>query len=116
MIRSSFVPPLAGWPPPAGPGDPGGKRLHAPVIEAGGFKKVMARKTLDVRKATCPGGGALWSLLSHTREIPRGGSLEFLTDDYQASSDIPVWAARGAWTLATREVQGGCSFVVARPV
>jgi Pyridine nucleotide-disulphide oxidoreductase len=53
-----------------------------------------------------PGGGALWSLLSHTREIPRGGSLQLLRDDYLTPADIPTWAERVGWTLTTQEIPG----------
>ncbi len=77
---------------------------------------VMAGKTLDVRKSTCPGGGALWSLLSHTREIRSGESLELLTDDYLAPSDILAWADTVGWTVTAHQIPGGWSFRVARPV
>ena len=44
--------------------------------------QAMAIKSFDVRGSTCPGGGALWALLSHTRDVPRGESIEPLTDDF----------------------------------
>jgi TusA-related sulfurtransferase len=75
----------------------------------------MINQTLDVRGATCPGGGALWALLSHVREVPNGGSIELLTDDYLAPTDLPEWTAKVGWSLTVRPVTGGRAFEVARP-
>ena len=76
----------------------------------------MSDQTFDVRRATCPGGGALWALLSHVREVPSGGSIELLTDDYLAPTDLPEWTARVGWSLTTRPVTGGQAFEVRKPL
>lgn len=75
----------------------------------------MAIKSFDVRGSTCPGGGALWALLSHTREVPRGESIELLTDDYLAPADIPEWGARVGWTVTGQDIAHGYRFEVGRP-
>ncbi len=72
-------------------------------------------RTVDVRGATCPGGGALWALLSHVRDIPRGGSLELRTDDHMAHTDIPSWANRNDWSVEVRPLGEGSAFFVKRP-
>ena len=73
------------------------------------------RTTIDVRGATCPGGGALWVLLSHVRDVPRGGSLEVRTDDYMAAADIPAWAMRHNWGVEVEPLLNGSAFFVRRP-
>lgn len=77
---------------------------------------VMDTKVLDVRAATCPGGGAMWAFLSHLREIPRGGTMELLTDDPIARTDIPECVRQEGWTLLAQELlQGYSRFVMRRP-
>lgn len=75
----------------------------------------MQRMSLDIRKSTCPGGGAIWSLLSHTRDLSPGESIGLLTDDYLAAQDIPEWATRVGWTVTTQQQPDGCQFEVGRP-
>jgi TusA-related sulfurtransferase len=70
---------------------------------------------LDVRSSTCPGGGALWSLLSHVKDLPPGDSIELLTDDYMAKSDIPAWVHRRQWKVSRRQRRGYAQFVIERP-
>lgn len=70
----------------------------------------------DVRKATCPGGGAVWAFLSHVRDLEPGGSFELITDDPLAGQDIPAWTSRVRWPLLeTPATDGALRFVVARP-
>jgi TusA-related sulfurtransferase len=71
---------------------------------------------IDVRKSTCQGGGALWSLLSHVRDLPPGDSIEVLTDDYMAGIDIPAWVKRRRWKVARRQRNGYMTFVIERPL
>lgn len=72
---------------------------------------------LDIRAATCKGGGALWAFLSHVREVPRGGTLELLTDDPIAPRDIPEWASWEGWTVDVAErLRGFDRFVLRRPM
>jgi TusA-related sulfurtransferase len=85
------------------------------VNQRGGIKNMAANRTIDVRGATCPGGGAQWALLSHFREVPKGGSLELRTDDYMAPLDIPAWVIRHAWTVEVRGLPQGRAFLVRRP-
>jgi TusA-related sulfurtransferase len=70
---------------------------------------------IDIRKSTCPGGGALWSLLSHVRDLPPGDSIEVLTDDNLADSDIPAWVKKRRWNVARRQRVGYATFVIERP-
>ena len=70
---------------------------------------------LDVRKSTCPGGGALWSLLSHVRDLPPGDTIELLTDDYMAESDIPAWVKRWQWKVKRQTRDGYVKFEIQRP-
>jgi TusA-related sulfurtransferase len=70
---------------------------------------------IDIRKSTCPGGGALWSLLSHVRDLPPGDSIEVLTDDNLADSDIPAWVKKRRWNVARRQRAGYATFVIERP-
>lgn len=70
---------------------------------------------LDIRQSTCPGGGALWSLLSHVRDLPPGDSIEVLTDDYLAGTDIPAWVKKRNWKVARRQRDGYTRFVIERP-
>ena len=70
---------------------------------------------LDVRKSTCPGGGALWSLLSHVRDLPPGDAIEIFTDDYMASADIPAWVRKRQWTVTRHRQDGYVKFVIERP-
>jgi TusA-related sulfurtransferase len=71
---------------------------------------------LDVRKSTCPGGGALWSLLSHVRDLPAGDTIELLTDDYMAGADIPAWVHRRHWTVTRQQRDGYVKFAIRRPI
>jgi TusA-related sulfurtransferase len=71
---------------------------------------------IDVRGTTCQGGGALWNLLSHVRELPCGGTLELLTDDFLASRDIPEWLHHEGWDLVADEDHTGYRrFVIQKP-
>ncbi len=70
---------------------------------------------IDVRKSTCQGGGALWSLLSHVRDLPPGDSIELLTDDSMAEGDIPAWVHKRHWKVARRQLKGYARFVIERP-
>ncbi|HYM95768.1 MAG TPA: sulfurtransferase TusA family protein [Candidatus Sulfotelmatobacter sp.] len=70
---------------------------------------------IDVRQSTCPGGGALWSLLSHVRELPPGDSIELLTDDSMATTDIPAWVHKRHWKVVRRQRDGYARFVIERP-
>lgn len=70
---------------------------------------------LDVRKSTCPGGGAIWSLLSHVRDLPEGDAIELFTDDYMASSDIPAWVKKRHWKVTRRQRDGSVKFLIERP-
>ena len=86
------------------------------VNQRGGIKIMATTKTtIDVRGAACQGGGALWALLSHFREIPKGGSLELRTDDYMAPLDIPAWVIRHAWSVTVRGLPRGRAFLIRRP-
>lgn len=76
----------------------------------------MNEKTVDVRKATCPGGGGLWAFLGHVRQIRPGGVLRLLTDDELAAGDIPAWTSRMGWALTVERIAGGLAFVASRPV
>lgn len=75
----------------------------------------MRYMKLDVRKSTCPGGGALWSLLSHVRELPAGDTIELFTDDYLASSDIPAWVSKRHWKVSRQPRAGYVKFTIERP-
>ncbi len=76
----------------------------------------MDAPILDIRSATCKGGGCLWAFLSHVREIPPGGALELLTDDPIAGQDIPEWVKWEGWSLLAHEnLEGYTRFVVRRP-
>jgi len=70
---------------------------------------------LDIRKSTCPGGGAIWSLLSHVRDLPPGDSIEVLTDDDLADTDIPAWVKRRRWQVSRSQRDGYAKFVIERP-
>ncbi len=70
---------------------------------------------LDVRKSTCQGGGALWSLLSHVRDLPPGDTIELFTDDYMAESDIPAWVKRRQWKVKQQLRDGYVRFDIQRP-
>ena len=70
---------------------------------------------VDVRKSTCQGGGALWSLLSHVRDLPAGDSIELLTDDSMAEGDIPAWVQKRNWRVSRRQRAGYARFVIERP-
>lgn len=70
---------------------------------------------IDVRKSTCPGGGALWSLLSHVRDLPAGDSIELLTDDYMAAGDIPAWVHKRDWKVSRHQRAGYTRFLIQRP-
>lgn len=70
---------------------------------------------LDVRKSACQGGGALWSLLSHVRDLPSGDSIEIYTDDYMASADIPAWVKKRNWTVTRHQRDGYVKFMIERP-
>lgn len=76
----------------------------------------MRELKLDVRHATCEGGGALYSLLSHMRELPLGGSIELVTDDYMAPMDVPAWAKKAGWRLWQTQGPGYETYVVQRPL
>jgi DNA-binding transcriptional ArsR family regulator len=69
----------------------------------------------DVRRATCQGGGGLWALLSHVRDLRNGGSLEVMTDDPLAETDIPAWTQKMGWKVAQLPVDYGQLFVAQRP-
>jgi TusA-related sulfurtransferase len=71
---------------------------------------------IDVRNSTCPGGGAIWSLLSHVRDLAPGDSIEILTDDYSAGTDIPSYVRRRNWTVSRQQRHGYTRFVVGRPL
>ena len=75
----------------------------------------MRYMKIDVRRSTCPGGGALWSLLSHVRELPAGDSIEILTDDYLAGMDIPAYVRKRNWHVTREKRRGYARFVVERP-
>jgi len=77
--------------------------------------QAMTIKSFDVRGSTCPGGGALWALLSHTRDVPKGESIELITDDFLAPRDIPEWGARVGWTVTGEDIPDGYRFAVGRP-
>jgi len=70
---------------------------------------------IDVRKSTCQGGGALWSLLSHVRDLPAGDSIELLTDDSMAEGDIPAWVQKRGWKVMRRQRDGYVHFLIERP-
>ena len=70
---------------------------------------------LDVRKSTCQGGGALWSLLSHVRDLPPGDAIEIFTDDYMASADIPAWVKKRHWKVTRQQRDGYVKFMIERP-
>jgi TusA-related sulfurtransferase len=70
---------------------------------------------LDVRKSTCPGGGGLWALLSHVRDLPPGDTIEILTDDYMAGADIPAWVAKRNWKVKRQRRDGYLKFMIERP-
>lgn len=76
----------------------------------------MSTSVLDIRSATCPGGGSLWAFLSHIREIPPGGTMEVLTDDPLARTDLPEWAEWEGWgVLAQEDLKDHMRFVLERP-
>lgn len=76
----------------------------------------METRTLDIRACTCKGGGALWAFLSHVCELPRGGTLELLTDDPQAKTDIPEWVRHMGWRTLAQEAKGDeLRFLLQRP-
>ena len=54
-------------------------------------------------------------LLSHTRNVPRGESIELLTDDFLAPKDIPEWGASMGWTVTGEAIPDGYRFDVGRP-
>jgi TusA-related sulfurtransferase len=70
---------------------------------------------IDVRSSTCQGGGALWSLLSHVRELPPGDSIEVLTDDHMAGMDIPAYVRKRRWSVTLQKRRGYARFVIERP-
>ena len=70
---------------------------------------------LDIRRSTCPGGGALWSMLSHVRDLPPGDTMEILTDDYMADADIPAWVKKRHWKLTSQKRDGYFKFLIERP-
>ena len=74
------------------------------------------KKSYDVRKSTCQGGGGLWAFLSHVREVPRGETLELTTDDAMANTDIPAWTQKMGWKLAKAAADGAQTFIAQRPV
>jgi TusA-related sulfurtransferase len=76
----------------------------------------MREMKLDVRHATCQGGGALYSLLGHIREIPQGGSIELMSDDYMAPIDVPAWAEKAGWQVWQVRGPGYETFVIQRPI
>ena len=75
----------------------------------------MRYMKIDVRSSTCRGGGALWSLLSHVRELPAGDSIEVLTDDYMAGMDIPAYVSKRHWSVTLQNRRGYARFVIERP-
>lgn len=75
----------------------------------------MTYLKLDIRKSTCPGGGAIWSLLSHVRDLPEGDAIELFTDDYMASTDIPDWVKKRHWRVTRRQRDGFVKFLIERP-
>jgi TusA-related sulfurtransferase len=75
----------------------------------------MRYMRIDVRQSACPGGGALWSLLSHVRELPPGDSIEILTDDYMADMDIPEYVQRRRWRVTRQKQHGYAKYVIERP-
>ena len=70
---------------------------------------------LDIRKSTCQGGGAIWSMLSHVRDLPPGDTMEILTDDYTAGADIPAWVKKRHWRVTSHERDGYFKFLIERP-
>lgn len=76
----------------------------------------MRYMKLDVRNSTCPGGGAIWALLSHVRDLPTGDSIELLTDDYMAETDIPAWLNRRGWQVKSQHRDGYTKFTIQRPL
>ncbi|HXJ48434.1 MAG TPA: sulfurtransferase TusA family protein [Candidatus Acidoferrum sp.] len=70
---------------------------------------------LDIRKTSCQGGGALWSLLSHVRDLPPGDTIEIFTDDYMASADIPAWVKKRHWKVTPHRRDGYVKFMIERP-
>lgn len=70
---------------------------------------------LDVRKSTCQGGGAMWSLLSHIRDLPAGDTIELYTDDYMAEADIPAWVQKRQWNVKRQQRDGFVKFMIERP-
>lgn len=75
----------------------------------------MCYLKIDVRKSTCQGGGALWSLLSHVRDLPPGDFIELLTDDSMAADDIPAWVHKRHWNVTRRQRGGYARFTIERP-
>ncbi len=75
----------------------------------------MLDKTYDVRKSTCQGGGGLWAFLSHVRELRRGETLELMTDDALAQTDIPAWTQKMGWRLEQIPLDGAERFIAQRP-
>lgn len=84
------------------------------LLMDGGIEQLRYMK-LDVRRSTCPGGGALWSLLSHVRELPAGDTIELLTDDYMANTDIPGWVTKRHWKVSRVSRDGYLKFTIERP-
>jgi TusA-related sulfurtransferase len=70
---------------------------------------------LDIRKTSCQGGGAIWTLLSHVRDLPPGDKIEIFTDDYMASADIPAWIEKRHWKVTHRQQDGYVKFTIQRP-
>jgi DNA-binding transcriptional ArsR family regulator/TusA-related sulfurtransferase len=82
----------------------------------GGEEEEMAMTVFDVRKATCPRGGAIWVVLSHIRDLARGGAFELITDDDLALDDISRWADKMRWPVRVASADGGGRrFLVRRP-
>lgn len=54
-------------------------------------------------------------MLSHVRDLPPGDSIEVLTDDYLAGTDIPAWVKKRNWKVARRQRDGYTRFVIERP-
>ena len=71
---------------------------------------------LDIRNSTCPGGGAVWSLLGHVRDLPEGDEIEILTDDYMADADIPAWVEKRRWNVSSQKHDGYFKFLIEHPL
>lgn len=76
----------------------------------------MCYLKLDVRNSTCPGGGAIWALLSHVRDLPPGDSIELFTDDSMADLDVPAWVMKRHWNVRRQHRRGYTRFLIERPI